>query len=480
VIDFEEVDPRLGTWEGIERLGLRFQLMFDGVFNHVSAKSRWFQRFLNCRPGFEDYFVSFSTREAISPDHLQLILRPRTSELLTPFRTLDGTKWVWTTFGPDQVDLNFRNPAVLLRVVEVLLTYVRRGADIVRLDAVTYIWRELGTRCAHLLQTHALVQLFRAVLDVVAPRVALITETNVPHEDNVSYFGDGWNEAQMVYNFALPPLTLHAFLTGDASLLARWAAGLATPSPATTFFNFLDSHDGIGLLGARRLLGPEGVALMVREVERRGGLVSYRSEGDGGRSPYELNITWYSALNPEDAGEDVDLQVARFVASRSIALALAGVPGIYLPSLFGSKNDVEAVRAGEGARAINRDTIDVPALEALLRDRSTWVSKVARHFGRLIRTRIVTPAFHPNASQAVLAHHPQVFAVRRQPSVGPPVLAVTNVTAREQTFRCSRAELGSDAESWHDLLLGQRVAAGADGIELHLPPYAVMWLSPQP
>ena len=183
VVDFAEVDPRLGTWEEIERLGQRFQLMFDGVFNHVSSKSRWFQRFLNGRPGYENYFVTFSIREAISPEHLQLILRPRTSELLTAFRTINGTKWVWTTFGPDQVDLNFRNPEVLLRVVEVLLLYVRRGADIVRLDAVTYIWRALGTSCAHLKEGHAVVQLFRAVLDVVAPRVALITETNVPHEN---------------------------------------------------------------------------------------------------------------------------------------------------------------------------------------------------------------------------------------------------------------------------------------------------------
>jgi sucrose phosphorylase len=313
----------------------------------------------------------------------------------------------------------------------------------------------------------------------VAPRVALITETNVPHEDNVSYFGDGWNEAQMVYNFALPPLTLHAFLTQDASLLQRWAGELSTPSPATTFFNFLDSHDGIGLLGARRLLGPAGVALMVRETERRGGLVSYRSEGDGTQSPYELNITWYSALNPEDAGEDVDLQVARFVASRSIALALAGVPGIYLPSLFGSRNDVAAVRAGEGARAINRDTIDVPALEALLRDRSTAVSKVARRFGRLIRTRIVTPAFHPNAAQTVLAHHPQVFAVLRRPADAPPVLALTNVSDREQTFRCARADLGSDAVEWQDLLLRRRVAVAGNRLELRLAPYAVVWLSPR-
>src|SRR5688572_30027520 len=181
IIDYEDVDPRLGTWQEVERLGERFRLMFDGVFNHVSSKSRWFQRFLNGRPGFEDFFVAFNTRDAIGPDHLRLILRPRTSDLLTRFQSISGPRWVWTTFGPDQVDLNFKNPRVLQRVVEVLLYYVRRGANIIRLDAITYVWRELGTRCAHLRETHALVQLFRAILDVVAPQVALVSETNVPH-----------------------------------------------------------------------------------------------------------------------------------------------------------------------------------------------------------------------------------------------------------------------------------------------------------
>jgi sucrose phosphorylase len=453
--------------------------MFDGVFNHVSSKSRWFQRFLNCRPGYESYFVTFSASEELSPDHLQLILRPRTSDLLTPFRTMYGIKWVWTTFGPDQVDLNFRNSEVLLRVIETLLIYVRRGADIVRLDAVTYIWHELGTRCAHLDQAHAVVQLFRAVLDVAAPRVALITESNAPHEDNVRYFGDGPSEAQMVYNFALPPLTLHAFLRGDASALSRWAATLAPPSPATAFFNFLDSHDGIGLLGAQGILSDGEIEWMAGVTRERGGLVSERSAGDGSRKPYELNVTWYSALNPENANEGIGLQIDRFVASRSIALALAGVPGVYLPSLFGSKNDAEAVKAGEGSRAINRDTIDLPLLEGLLADRESWVARVAARFGALIRIRTATPAFHPNSPQAVLATNPGLFALLRGSGTSDPVLAVTNVTSVPQRFDVSRAALASDAREWRDRLSGRRFRASTTGLVVELEPYEVLWLSPE-
>jgi sucrose phosphorylase len=479
ITDYQEVDPRLGTWDEIDVLSRRFRLMFDGVFNHASAKSRWFQRFLNGRPGYEDFFVAFGTRDAIDPDHLRLILRPRTSDLLTPFQTIHGPRWVWTTFSPDQVDLNFRNERVLLRVVDILLDYVRRGADIIRLDAVTYIWRELGTRCAHLLQTHALVKLFRAVLDVAAPQVAIVTETNVPHEDNVGYFGDGADEAQMVYNFALPPLVLHTFQTGRCERLRTWAAALRRVSATATYFNFLDSHDGIGLSGARGILTGGEIDALVQRAQAHGGLVSYRADGDGGQSPYELNVTWYSALNREDAGEPQSLQVDRFLASRAIALVLMGVPGVYLPSLFGAKNDTAAVLGGSGNRSINRKTIDEAALVDALRDRHSWVHEVAVRFRRMVRRRIATAAFHPNAAQRVLDAGDAVFAVLRGGAGGvPPVLALTNVTAEPQEAVFAREHLGTAAAVWLDRITGRERRADHGVLRVALRPYEVVWLTP--
>jgi sucrose phosphorylase len=479
ITDYYEVDPRLGTWDEIDVLSRRFRLMFDGVFNHASAKSRWFQRFLNGRPGYEDFFVAFGTKDAIDPDHLRLILRPRTSDLLTAFQTINGPRWVWTTFSPDQVDLNFRSEKVLLRVVDILLDYVRRGADIIRLDAVTYIWRELGTRCAHLRETHALVKLFRAVLDVVAPQVALVTETNVPHEDNVSYFGDGADEAQMVYNFALPPLVLHTFHTGGCERLRTWAAALRRVSDTATYFNFLDSHDGIGLSGARGILTAAEIDALVARAAAHGGFVSYRADGEGGQVPYELNVTWYSALNREDAGEAQSLQVDRFLASRAIALALMGVPGVYLPSLFGARNDSAAVLQGSGNRSINRKTIDETALFDALRDRHSWVHEVAVRFRRLVRRRIATPAFHPNAAQRVLDAGDAVFAVLRGGTAGvPPVLALTNVTAAPQEAVFAREHLGTEAATWLDRITGRERRADHGVLRVALRPYEVVWLTP--
>lgn len=481
IIDHEDVDPRLGTWPEVERLTQRFRLMFDGVFNHVSSKSRWFQRFLNGRPGFEDYFIAFTTRDAIGPDHLRLILRPRKTDLLTRFQSIAGPRWVWTTFGPDQVDLNFKNPRVLQRVVEVLLYYVRRGADIIRLDAITYVWHELGTRCAHLKETHALVQLFRAILDVVAPQVALVTETNVPHADNVSYFGDGSNEAQMVYNFALPPLILHTFYEGSCRELAAWARGLERVSDTATYFNFLDSHDGVGLLGAQGILSAQQIGALVERAQRHGSLVSYRDSGGGAASPYELNVTWYSALNRDDAGESLDLQVSRFIASRAIAMALRGVPGVYLPSLFGAKNDTAAVLAGAEPRSINRRTMDEETIYGLLADRTSWVYRVASRFRRLIRRRIATPAFHPNGGQRILPAGEAVFGVlRTSPDGGQTVVALTNVSARPQLVALAGRELGGGAAAWRDLLTSRVIPGAGSGLEATLRPYEVLWLSPAP
>ena len=479
IIDYEDVDPRLGTWHQVEKLTQRFRLMFDGVFSHVSSKSRWFQRFLNGRPGFEDYFIAFSTRDAIDPDHLRLILRPRTSDLLTPFQSISGPRFVWTTFGPDQVDLNFKSARVLYRVVEVLLYYVRRGADIIRLDAITYAWHELGTRCAHLEGTHALVQLFRAILDVVAPQVALVTETNVPHADNISYFGDGANEGQMVYNFALPPLVLHTFYTGSCRDLAAWAATLERASETATYFNFLDSHDGVGLLGAQGILDPGQIAALVDRAQRHGSLVSYRDSGGGQPTPYELNVTWYSALNRDDSGESVELQVSRFIASRAIAMALRGVPGVYLPSVFGAKNDTAAVLAGAEPRSINRKTMDEEALYAMLGDRTSWGHRVASRFRRLIRRRIATPAFHPNGGQRIVPAGDAVFAIlRSSPDGSQTVAALTNVTDQPQRVVLRDLDPERRDAAWRDILTARVVAGEGGGLEATLRPYEVLWLTP--
>jgi glycosidase len=479
IIDFETVDPNLGTWEDIEDLENRYQLMFDGVINHVSSKSRWFQEFLNGNPYYWDFFLNFVSPSDLTPEQRRIIFRPRTSDILAQFQTINGPKYVWATFSQDQIDLNYRNPDVLMRVIEILLLYVRHGADIIRLDAVTYLWIEPGTRCVHLDQTHEIVKLFRDILDAVAPGVALITETNVPHRENISYFGNGHDEAQMVYNFALPPLVLHTFYTEDTTALSQWASSLKKVSDTTTFFNFLDSHDGIGITPVKEILQKKDIEFLIQRAKEHGGYVSYKTDEAGGEEAYEINITWFSALNHKDSGEDIAFQVRRFVASRIIALVLQGVPGIYLHSLIGTRNDIEAVLASKTKRDINRTVIDAEAISKALKDPFSKVSRINRELGRLITIRTKQRAFHPGGDQRILILSPAIFSVlRTSPKKDQHILALTNVTGNVCKLKVPLSELGIVETHWYDLVSEVEWMAEGKELWITLNPYDIIWLEP--
>ncbi len=479
VIDFETVDPHLGSWHDIEELGKHYQLMFDGVINHVSSKSRWFQEFLNGNPDYKDFFIAFDSPDELTPEQRKMIFRPRTNDILTEYTGINGPVYVWTTFSPDQIDLNYKNSKVLLRVLKILLLYVQRGANIIRLDAVTYLWAEPGTRCIHLRQTHEIVKLFRDILDIVAPYVALITETNVPHEENISYFGNGSDEAQMVYNFALPPLVLYTFYKEDTTVLNSWAKTLNPPSKSTTFFNFLDSHDGIGLMAVKNILPEDEIDLIVEIATERGGLVSYKTGENGEEEPYEVNITWFSALNQVESDEDTALQVKRFVASRLIAFVLKGVPGIYLHSLIGTQNDILAVRATRSNREINRTVLDHEAIEAALKDPTSRISLINRELGRYITLRTKQRPFHPQGDQQILDLAKEVFAVlRTSPEGDQHLLSLINVTPRPVRVEIPIATLGLNGPCWHDIIRERDLKADTDSLTITLPPYEAFWLVP--
>ncbi|HUM72461.1 MAG TPA: alpha-amylase family glycosyl hydrolase, partial [Chloroflexota bacterium] len=313
VIDYKAVHPAWGDWPDVAQIGGRqsgrFRLMFDLVVNHTSVQCEWFQAFLREERPYTDFYIT------ADPDaDLSMVFRPRTHPLLTPFATETGTRHVWTTFSADQVDLNFANPEVLLAILDVLLFYVAQGAEFIRLDAIAYIWKESGTDCLHRPQAHEIVKLMRTVLNQAAPHVSLITETNVPHAENIAYFGNGRDEAQLVYNFSLPPLTLHAFHTGNAEILSQWADSLTLPSDETTFFNFLASHDGIGVQPARGLLSDTAVTDMANRIKALGGYVNYKTNSDGSQSPYELNCTYLDALgDPDQPDEPIALKAQRFL-----------------------------------------------------------------------------------------------------------------------------------------------------------------------
>ncbi len=469
VIDYRQVNPDLGDWSHIHALGRHYRLMFDAVLNHISRRSAWFQAFLRGEAPYTDYFIVVDPQTDLSQ-----VVRPRPWPLLTRVETAHGPRYVWTTFSADQIDLNYANPAVLLEMVDLLLFYVAQGAQFIRLDAIAYLWKEIGTPCIHLPQTHAVVKLFRAVLDEVAPGVLLLTETNVPHAENLAYFGDGHDEAQLIYNFALPPLTLHALLTGDSRRLTAWARTLRTPSAATAFFNFLASHDGIGVRPAEGWLSPDQIQALAETALAHGGRVSTYARPDGTQAPYELNLTWYDALN--HPAHPTPHDIPRFLASQVIMLSLAGVPGIYIHSLFGSRNCHPCYQRTGQPRSLNREKFAYPDLLTRLADPQSRAARILRAFRRLLEIRAAQPAFHPQAPQTVLDLSPALFALRRG-TPDQPLYGVVNVTDRPQE---TLLPLEHPAPRWRDLISGATLLAGSQGLALTLQPYQALWLVPEP
>jgi sucrose phosphorylase len=474
VIDYLQVNTDLGSWEDISRIGENFRLMFDAVINHVSAKSEWFQRFLLDDPTYDDYFI------VTEPDtDLSMVFRPRSSPLLTPFQTPSGEKLVWTTFSADQIDLNYQNPEVLFEIIKILLYYVAKGAEFLRLDAVTFLWKEISTSSANLLQTHSVIQLIRTVLDVVAPCVTIITETNIPHKDNIAYFGDGTNEAQMVYNFALPMLTIHAFNSGSADTLSNWATTLDLPSDQTTFFNFLAGHDGIGIQPVRNILSQKDIYQLIDHAVDQGGYISHKSDSDGSLSPYEININYLDILSDSaKQNENLNLVTQRFITSHAIMFALRGVPGIYFHSLFGSRNWNAGVDQTGRYRTINREKLRRADLEADLANEASLRNQVFHPLSRLLRKRGASNAFHPAGGQRVIRCHEGIFAlVRSSIDSRNRVLCLHNVSSEKLDISVDlRAASIAPANNLVDLLSGETSVFEGNRIELSLEPYQFRWL----
>jgi glycosidase len=464
VIDYRKVDPEFGTWGHITRLAKRFSLMFDLVMNHVSSRSRAFREFLGGSRYYRDWFIT------VGPDtDTSRVFRPRALPLITVFKTPGGDLPLWTTFSADQIDLNFKDPAVLLSMIDVLLLYVKKGASLIRLDAIAYLWKKSGTSCIHLPQTHAAVKLLRDVLERYAPHVKIVTETNVPHEENISYFGNGSDEAHMVYNFALPPLSVYAILAGNAAPLTAWAATLRLPGPDTAMYNFIASHDGIGILPARGLLTGEQIALLLAETEKRGGRVSSKQNPDGSTSPYELNISLFDLLSDPAREEPLTRKVDRFIACHAVALSLKGVPALYYHSLLGSQNDREGVARTGMNRAINREKLDYLSLVRDLESPENIRSLVYRRFARLIEVRRAQVAFHPSGDQTVMSLHPAVFACERSfPGSRRSVLSLVNVSGKP-------VRLTREGGWGTDLLTGETFEK-----TLTLHPYGVLWIQRSP
>ncbi|WP_100657382.1 sugar phosphorylase [Alteromonas flava] len=468
VIDYSTVNQALGDWHDINDLADHYGLMFDLVINHCSARSMWFENFIKGEGVGHDFFYT-----AQLEDDLSKVVRPRTSPLLRETETPRGLEHVWCTFSHDQVDFDFRNPAVLTTFVAIIRDYLQQGATLFRLDAVAFLWKQIGTSCINLPQTHEVIRLLRTLIENRAPNAIIITETNIPNRENLTYFGNA-NEAHAIYNFSLPPLLVNTLVTGDCRYLKGWLMTMPPAQNGTTYFNFIASHDGIGLRPAEGLLTDLEIASLVQTMQNFGGRVSWRTSDMGQQKPYEINITLFDALQGTVKGPD-RYQIDRFICAHAIMLGLEGIPGIYIHSLIATSNDYEKVEHTGQNRSINRRRWQFNELEALLDDPKTQHHKVLTRLSQLIRIRKAQPAFHPNATQFTLQLGDQIFGYWRQSlKRHQSIFCISNVSDKPQTIALSDINLiGTD--NWIDLITGDSINL-AD-VMLNLAPYQTVWIS---
>ncbi|MCD8521246.1 MAG: sugar phosphorylase [Saccharospirillaceae bacterium] len=468
VIDYRQVNPEWGNWDDISAIAHDFDLMMDLVINHCSRENLWFVDYIGNREPYSEYFIEVDPETDVSA-----VTRPRNTPLLTPVHTHRGVRHVWATFSEDQIDLNFANPRVLLEFIQILLLYVERGARFIRLDAIAFLWKEIGTRCVHLPQTHEVVKLLRDVLDYAAPDVVLITETNVPVAENLSYFGQS-DEAHMVYQFGLPPLVLHALNRGNASFLTDWADSIPPLPAGCTYLNFTASHDGIGVRPVEGILPEREVQDLIDCMHRFGGFVSMKANPDGSQSPYEINISLFDACMGTRRGSD-HFQVQRFLCSQAIMLALRGIPALYLHSLVATPNDLERVEQTGRTRSINRKIWNRNELECLLSNPVTPQAEVFTELRRMLNIRRRQSAFHPDARQDIVRINSDLFIVRRTAADNCQTLyALSNVT--ERILSLPLASLGFLPGGMSDLLSHDEAASVA-AETLTLAPYQTVWLT---
>ena len=469
VIDYREVADENGNWRDVEQLGQSFDLAFDFVLNHCSGQSSWFKDFVQGIQPARHYFLT------LDPDtDLSSVVRPRTSPLLTATSTRDGESHVWTTFSADQVDLNWQNPEVFFEFLDILFLYISKGVRVLRLDAVAFLWKKMGTSCIHLPETHEVIQLFRDIVDALAPNVLLLTETNVPHEENISYFGAG-NEAHMVYNFSLPPLLVHGLLRNDSTYLTRWASNLSLPPKGCTYFNFTASHDGIGVRPISGLVPDEELDFLVEQVEQKGGKVSYRSLGDGTQLPYELNITYVSMLSDSDA----ELGIRRLICSQALALSFRGMPAVYIHTLLGTPNWHEGFAEPQRNRTLNRRQYKIGELTEIISDAENAQCRIFGLMTKLLRRRASHPAFHPDGAMIIHDLGPKLFGLTRvSPDESEVIICIYNFTHEPQTISNPQSTpLLKDTKNFYDILSGKTLGSGKKGVVLD--PYQAMWLVPR-
>ena len=462
VKDHYKIEKRIGNWSDLKRISKYNNIMADIVINHSSARGLWFKNFLKRKKPGKDYFLTVNSKFNTSK-----VVRPRDHKLLKKIKIFDKSDYLWRTFSPDQIDLNFKNPSVLLRFIKIMIHLINNGITIFRLDAIAYLWKENGTKCINLRQTHEIIKLLRIISNYLNVETVIITETNLPEKENLSYFGNN-DEANWIYNFSLPPLLIHAFLFENNSYLNRWSKNLPVTKFGNNYLNFIASHDGIGMRPTEGLLSNKVLKDFLNRLKKNGSKFSYRKIQNKSKKVYEANITIFDALKKTNY-DNGKFAFERYISAHSIMIAFEGVPAIYFNSMFGTSNDEAKFVITGNNRDVNRYKWNHINITKKLSDSNSKQSIFYQSLGKLLKIKRKQKAFHPNAKRLNINLGPKLFCFKRiSLDKKQSIISITNCSSVNQYPKLDKKYC-----KWKNII-NPRIPLNKS---LKLKPFETMWLS---
>ena len=464
VKDHYKVENKFGNWSDIKNISKLNNVMADVVINHSSARGLWFRNFLKKKEPGKDYFLTVDSKFNTSK-----VVRPRDHKLLKKIKIFNKSDFLWRTFSPDQIDLNFKNPSVLIQFIKIIIHLINNGITIFRLDAIAYLWKENRSKCINLKQTHEIIKLLRIVINLLNVQTTIITETNLPEKENLSYFGKN-DEANWIYNFSLPPLLIHAFLFENSSYLNKWSKKLPNTKSGNCYLNFIASHDGIGIRPTEGLLNKNTLNNFLKRLKKNGSKFSYRKVQNKIKKVYEANITVFDALKKSDFDQVGKFYLERYVSAHAIMISFEGIPAIYFNSLFGTANDEAKFIITGNNRDVNRYRWNFKNITKKLKNNKTKQSIFYKNITNLLDIRKKQKAFHPNASRLNLNFGPKIYGFKRiSKDKKQTILCITNLSSNIQ-----KTQLNKTYYSWINLI-GSKIRINKKF--LILKPFETIWLS---
>jgi amylosucrase len=495
VADYRDVEPALGTMQDLRTLSAALHdegmsLCVDLVINHTAREHEWAQRAIAGDPAFRDFYLTYPDRT--EPDAFE-----RTLPLVFPdFKPSNFTwseelgRWVWTTFNAWQWDLDYANPAVFAAMLENLLHLANAGVDVLRLDAVPFMWKRLGTNCQNQPEVHELLQAYRAIVRTVAPAVAFKAEAIVSPHDLVGYLGLGRHagrECDLAYHNSLMVLLWSTLATRRVELMTRTLRAMPVAPTGSTWITYVRCHDDIGWAITEDNAGAVGEdahehrKFLVRyyqgdfwESFARGAVFQPEFNGEGRTSGSAASLAGLEAALAAGDETAVDLAVRRILLLYAVAFSYGGIPLVYMGDEVGLLNDYghrdDPERAADN-RWLHRPWMDWEAAERR-HVPGTIEARLFEGLRRMAEARRGCVALHGAGTvEAFGTGNPHVFAYRRD-HLGTTFLALANFSEHEQPVAAVQQGLRID----DGRLISPARPPRRAGDHAILEPYGFVWL----